>query len=146
MELSTKLHSESLVWKEMGAGRITSSTAHVLHAKNNELPKSAILKICTIAPELNLPLLIWGTQHESTALQCYFNQIKGNLTDLNVTTRSLKLHEEFHILGASADGIATCKCHGTFLVEIKCPHKYRDADSLLECIKDPDFCVATSIE
>ncbi len=37
IELSTKLQSDSLVWKEMRAGRITGSTAYdVLHAKNNE--------------------------------------------------------------------------------------------------------------
>eukprot|EP00794_Sanderia_malayensis_P017143 gene17143-18866_t len=126
----------------MRAGRIRGSTAHdVLHARNNKLPKSTILKLCMVSLQVNLPTLIWGKQNESTALQCYTKKIKENHFGLHISVTEIRLHEEFHVLGASEDGIATCKCHNKFSVQIKCPYKYREADSLLDYIKDPNICL-----
>ena len=60
VEESTRLQSQSLVWFEQRAGRITSSVAHdVLHM---EAPaKSLIKKICSDTPsKLNVPAINWG--------------------------------------------------------------------------------------
>ena len=39
--------------------------------------------------------------------------------------------------GASPDGIIVCDCHGKGLLEIKCPHKYRNG--LRSWQDDKDF-------
>ena len=142
IEQSTKSQSSSLMWKELRAGRITASVAHsVLHARDNKLPKSTILNICKVSSKLTLPSLDWGKQHEQTAIKCYQSKIAKDHVNLNIKASGLRLHAEFHVLGASADAIATCNCHGKFLVEVKCPYKHKEADSLINCIEDPSFCL-----
>ena len=36
------------------------------------------------------------------------------------------MHEKYHFLGTSADGLITCLCHESSLLEIKCPAKHKD--------------------
>ena len=46
-------------------------------------------------------------------------------------------------IGASPDGLVTCSCCGEGVLEIKCPHCARDADSLLEVAtkRGKKFCL-----
>ena len=52
------------------------------------------------------------------------------------------MHEEYHFLGASPDGLATCLCHESSLLEIKCPARHKDNLSISACIAtDKEFCL-----
>ncbi|CAC5363254.1 unnamed protein product [Mytilus coruscus] len=51
----------------------------------------------------------------------------------------------YPFIGVSADGIATCDCHGSSVVEVKCPFKY--ISSLLpEFLADPNTCLTNNHE
>lgn len=113
----------------------------VLHARNNQLPESTILKMCKIHPELNMASVLWGRQHESAALACYQSKSSKDHRDLVIQISGQRLHETFHVLGASVVAVASCKCHGKFLTEIKFPYKHRETDSLIKFAEDPNFCL-----
>ena len=54
---------------------------------------------------------------------------------------SFAIDPERPYLGASADGIATCKCCPSRVVEIKCPYKHRDVRQMEAARSDPGFCL-----
>ena len=127
VEHSTKLQSDSLSWKEMRLGRIIASVAQeVLYCKRKSLPKALILKICRLSPPLNAPAVSWGREHEAEAITYYEGNRQSSHFNLKLEKSRLMLDDQHHFLGASADAIASCDCHGKFLVEIKCPFKHRD--------------------
>ena len=50
------------------------------------------------------------------------------------------MHENYHFLGASPDGLVTWLCHESSLLEIKCPAKHKDNLSINDCIAtDKEF-------
>ena len=52
------------------------------------------------------------------------------------------MHEKYHFLGASTDGLVTCFCHEGSYLEIKCPSKHKDNFSISDCIAtDKEFCL-----
>ena len=44
------------------------------------------------------------------------------------------MHEKYHFLGVSPDGLVTCLCHESSLLEVKCPAKHKDNLSISDCI------------
>ena len=51
------------------------------------------------------------------------------------------MHEKCHFLGTSPDGLITCLCHESSLLEIKCPAKHKDNLSISYCTAtDKDYC------
>ncbi|KAG1672978.1 AMMECR1-like protein [Nymphon striatum] len=56
----------------------------------------------------------------------------------------LRLHHKFNFIGASADGVESCDCHGAFLVEVKCRFKQKEKQSIEECFTDKAFCTCIS--
>lgn len=65
----------------------------------------------------------------------------SNHVDLKVQKCGLFLLKESYI-AASPDGIATCKCHGTALIEIKCPYTIRNK-TITEGAKECQFLATT---
>ena len=52
------------------------------------------------------------------------------------------MHEKYHFLGAYPDGLVTCLCYKSSLLQIKCPGKHKDNLSISDCIaKDKEFCL-----
>lgn len=60
-------------------------------------------------------------------------------SNFTVTQSGLHVSVEYPFLGASPDGIVSCSCCGTGLLEIKCPFKYRDVR--VTDIRDKAFCL-----
>ena len=58
----------------------------------------------------------------------------------NVEVTELRLHKKYHFLGASADGLGRCRCHGDFVVEIKCPYSLKDKQNIKDCLPDTRLC------
>ncbi|KXZ75611.1 hypothetical protein TcasGA2_TC031081 [Tribolium castaneum] len=71
----------------------------------------------------------WGKTHEKTALREF-----EEATNLKVQETGFWL-EESGFLGASPDGLV----EEDGILEIKCPYKYRDTDSLSEALKDKKY-------
>ena len=45
---------------------------------------------------------------------------------LKVAEVGLKINAHTPFLGASPDGLESCNCHGTEILEMKCPYTYED--------------------
>lgn len=62
----------------------------------------------------------YGKREEPKALRAYEVKASTGHTNVVVSRCGLFISKEFNI-GASPDGILKCDCHGTRLIEIKCP-------------------------
>lgn len=143
VEETTRLQSNSLVWYEQRAGRITSSVVHqVLHTNHTHPSQSLIRRICSDTPsKLNVPAIKWGREHESVARQEYLGGlVKGGHADATVRETGLFICQTEPYLAASPDGLVTCSCHGTGLLEVKCPYKFRSTTAN-EMVKDSSSCL-----
>ena len=68
--------------------------------------------------------------------------LEKNHCDVVIEKCGLRMHEKYHFLGASPDGLVTCFCHERSLLEIKCPAKHKDNLSISDCIAtDKKFCL-----
>ena len=67
--------------------------------------------------------------------------LKKNHVNVKIYKSGLKLHKDYHFIGASADGLGSCECHGFYLIEVKCPYKHRDKMSIKDCLSDKSFCI-----
>ena len=144
IEKSSVLQSNSIVWKILWAGRITASNVHeILHNDQNNPAKSLIKKLCTEGKNLNrVPAIKWGPENDSNSLKAYQKMLEKNHCDVVIEKCGLRMHEKYHFLGASPDGLVTCFCHERSLLEIKCPAKHKDNLSISDCIAtDKKFCL-----
>ena len=78
-----------------------------------------------------------GTEMEPVACELYYNKMKNNHKTVTVSTTGLLIDEDHPILGASSDGIVTCSCHGTRLLEIKFTTNFRN--ETIQSIADQDY-------
>ena len=142
VEESTRLQSQSLVWFEQRAGRITSSVAHdVLHTRMEAPAKSLIKKICSDTPsKLNVPAINWGRDKESVARDNYLHDMSSRHQDMEVIEAGLSISKASPYLAASPDGIIKCTCHGTGVLEIKCPFRFKDGTHE-EMVRDKTSCL-----
>ena len=72
--------------------------------------------------------------------------MKNDHEDLKIIKSGLKLSTQYHYLGSSTDVIAICKCHGKFLIEIKCPSKHKKKKNTQDCITDDSFCINSELQ
>lgn len=145
---STKLQSLSSLWKEMRVGRITASVPHDVLRTNYQNPSlSVIRKMCFRSyGSLKIPALRWGNYNENPELKTYVNVMRREHVNLTVRRTGLQLSQTCHFLAASGDAVASCDCHGDWLLAIKCPFKHKDASSLKEVLCDNEFCVSADLK
>ena len=96
--------------ESLQAGRITASNVHeVLHTDQNNLAKSLIKKLCTESKNLNhVPAVKWGRENEGNTLKPYQKILEKNHSGVVIEKFGLCMHEKYHFLGASPDGLITC--------------------------------------
>ncbi|VDI04270.1 Hypothetical predicted protein [Mytilus galloprovincialis] len=117
-----------MTWYDQRVGRITSSTVHnVLHT-TLENPSTSLKKICDPAPKpLNVPAVICGREHEKSGIK-EFQQVMCTDHQNFCAKKACFLIDLNHPnIGVSADEIATCDCHGSSVLEVKCPYKFRSS-------------------
>ena len=137
----TKGQSDSVEWFQQREGRITSSTAHsVLHTCMQNPAKSILKAICfPDNKELRVPAVMWGKQHEKDALRDYEQTMKTMVpqhVNWGREKAGLLVDLDLPFIGASADSVSSCVCHGKRVVEVKCPYSFRDK-TLQEFLQDP---------
>ena len=69
--------------------------------------------------------MAYGTEMEPVACELYYDKMKNNPKTLTVNTTGLLIDEDHPILGESPQGIVTCSCHSTGLLEIKFTYKFQ---------------------
>ena len=68
--------------------------------------------------------------------------LEKNHSGVVIEKCGLRMHEKYHFLGTSPDGLITCLCHESSWLEIKCPAKYKDNLSISDCVAtDKVYCL-----
>ena len=98
----TKGQSDCHEWYSQREGRITSSIAHGVLNTDLLNPSRTVLKMVCF-PDTKELRINWSRQKA------------GLIVDTDLP-----------FIGASADAITHCDCHGKRVVEVKCPYSFRD--------------------
>lgn len=135
--LDTKDQYLSKLWFRLRCGRITASKMKsVCKTKVDSPSKSVINDICYLN-KFSSQATKWGCDHEKEAKQTYLKLLisKGH-EDVVIKDVGFVIDPKFPYMGASPDGIASCKCCGDVLVEVKCPfcRKDFDIDEKVNCL------------
>ena len=135
IESCTSEQSDSKMWHELRKGRLTASNfckiCKAVDASNPSLLKT----IFSEYGEITAPSLVWGKKKERTALQHYMRVCQKSHIQPNLSHRGLRIHPSLNFIGCSIDGLFTCKCHDSIIIEVKCPFALRDEDPKDVCLK-----------
>ena len=136
VEEKTRKQASSRLWFRMRAGRVTASKFKAACCTNPSKPShSLIMSICH--PELvkfSNEATKWGCSHEVTAKEAYYQVQKARHQELKVEESGFFISTEHGFLGATPDGLVSCKCCGKGVFEIK-------VHTLYHCIM---LCYSTS--
>lgn len=132
IEKSTIEQASSSLWYRFRAGRITASNFKSVCRTSVEHPSVSLIKrICF--PEnyvFSSSSVQYGRENEKKARNTYFKKNSKLHSNLKIVDCGLKVNREFPHIGASPDGIVTCDCCGTGVVEVKCPFSQRNSRTL----------------
>ncbi len=84
--------------------------------------------------------LIGGRDKESVARDDYLHYMCSRHQDMEVIGAGLSISKASPYLAASPDGIIKCTCHGTGVLEIKCPFRFKDGTHE-EMVRDKTSCL-----
>lgn len=109
-------------------GRITASNfSSILSFRYTESTENYISKrVMGTSAIINTPSVNFGKQNENVACQLYFVDYKKNHQKPKMDLSSLHVDEEHPFLGASPDGLISCKCCGEGLLEMKCSYLFKN--------------------
>ena len=124
VEEDTQQQSNSKVWFEQRAGRVTASKLHsALHTQLSNPSVSLIKSICYPQKVKFLSdTCAYGCKHEDEARSIYSEVMKSNHSSFTLKPSGLLLDPSSPFVGASPDGIVECSCCGCGVLEIKCPY------------------------
>ena len=124
----TEKQALSRAWYLHRAGRITASLAHTaFHTSLQKPSESFISTVMQYRDNVETKYTSHGKRYEPVARSHYIdNYSKDHNSSLKVKEVGLVVRADVPFLGASPDGIVSCSCHTTRLLEIKCPFKYKD--------------------
>jgi len=74
---------------------------------------------------MKVPALNWGITNEPIACKAYADRMQAVHDDFVYECAGLFINPAFPHLGASPNGLVSCRCCGAGLVEIKCPYTHR---------------------
>jgi len=139
-------------WRNQRPGRITGSIIHevmtktesiLANRKKNVCPKYSPLvnRIVNGNPDIGMiDSVKWGKLHEDEAIKTFMaeeaTKHDGGLNNVRKCGLLVKSDEPF--LGASPDGLFSCKCCGTAVLEAKCPYNIKD-QNIKENYEKVDF-------
>ena len=145
LEESTKLQSQCLLWHTHRGGRITASRFSAVSRANWAKPPMSLVKQIMSVTNINsmkVPALQWGITNEPKACAKYVESATELHEGFSFQPAGLFVNTALPHLGASPDGLVSCRCCGDGLIEIKCPYKHRDKNPAE--VNDKDFCLQPS--
>ena len=74
-----------------------------------------------------VPALQWGIDNKPCARQQFLHNAQHEHFNLRYFPAGLFVNPQYPHLGATPDGIISCDCCGTGIIEIKCPYKHLDS-------------------
>nr|XP_033940133.1 uncharacterized protein LOC117447530 [Pseudochaenichthys georgianus] len=123
IEKATKTQAKSKLWYRYRAGRITASRMKAACSTSASKPSLSLIKaICyPEATTFKTAATEWGCNHEKSAREDYI-AIMNQHDSFICQDSGLVLSPTFPYLGATPDGVVSCKCCGVGVLEIKCPY------------------------
>ena len=140
----TMAQSESALWFDHRLGRITASRMHdVLKYTGHKYPKSIVSAIMQYTSgDPDLPALKWGRENEAVAREEYVARMKEMHRNFRTSLSGLMINPAYPYLAASPDGVSSCDCCGTRLLEIKCPYVFRNESPTTDiALTNSRFCL-----
>ena len=140
IEASTRLQrncdKRTMQWR----GRITASLFHDVYVlKRTTSPASLCDRLLKPKDLSSIPAIRWVIDNEDQAQQQYIDEISHQHEYLRCEPCGLVVNPRYPHLGASPDGIVTCNCCGTWLLEIKCPYSGRNSHPDVLCGERDSF-------
>ena len=81
--------------------------------------------------EVNAPSLKWGKENEKNGIKDYSLWMSQEHNNFEIKECGLLLCHDASFIGATPDGIFSCKCHNlNNLIEVKCPYSLRETLSI----------------
>ena len=110
---------------------------------NNASPSQSLVKsICyPEAFSFTSKQTNWGCKHEQKARELYYKKAVLSHDNLEITDSGLVINPQWPFVGASPDGIITCKCCGRGVLELKCPYCNREETIESAATNDKKFCL-----
>ena len=141
IEEITRGQTDNEQWFTYRKGRITASNFHsVLHYKFGDNDNNYIMKrVFQECRELNTEAVEYGRVHEPIARHQYFETYKKNHKCAKLKQTGLYVMKSKPYMGASPDGVISCKCCGIGLVEIKCSYSCRSMTPEQVCEKKSQY-------
>lgn len=130
IERNTRGQSDNPQWLNNRKGMLTASKFYrVSHMKPSTNPDrfvtSLLLGDSSYGENIPAPLK-WGQQNEVIARKLFMKEHKKNHQHVEFEDQGLVISDNHVFLGASPDGLVSCKQCGKFLLEIKCPFTKRN--------------------
>lgn len=119
----TRKQNLSDIWKIHRAGRVTASLCYQI-SKMQHSPSliNTILQYTSFTSKYTE----YGKSMENKAKQCFISAQSHLHSNFVVHEAGLRVSAKHPCLGATPDGIVSCTCHGSAVLEIKCPYTYKN--------------------
>lgn len=129
----TRNQHETELWHTARHGRITASTCHDVKTRMATLQRDPtqsadnLVRRLLYPKPINTPAMMIGRNWEGKALHRYGTMMEEQHEGFLLSKSGFFVSQDIH-LGASPDGLVSCKCHQPGLVEIKCAVKHWNKD------------------
>ena len=136
IEQITKDQSENPEWFNHRKGRITASNfSSIMSFKFTDCDENYISKrVMGMSNYIDTPSVNFGKENENVARQLYFLEYRKSHEKAKLELSGLHVDELNPFMGASPDGLMSCKCCGDGLVEIKCSYMYQNKTPHEACL------------
>lgn len=127
-------HSSSIVLQEMVQISCWSSHSIKVSCSGTYKPTSTInftFEVHLLSRDEQLQKCLnwmseWGCSHEKEALETYKSTMQWDHANFKISRCGFFISVDEPHLGASPDSLVSCTCHGSGVVEVKCPYCARD--------------------
>ena len=143
LEEVTRQQSTSLAWKAHRLGRVTGSIAHQVLRSDVDSPSEKLLaKVVQPGESLDhIEAIRYGKVMEPKIRKLYSGVMNKAHVGFRCQESGFVVDKDDVFLGASADGVVSCKCCGKGVIEIKCSHKHQDVTVSHAANNDSTFCL-----
>ena len=130
VESATREQAKSKVWYRFRAGRITASKVKSVCKTNINMasPAQSLIKgFCyPESSKFSSEARRLGCDHEKAAINQFMEHTKPFRDDLIVEESGFIINPKYPHIRTSPDGVVSCNCCGTLVLEVKCPHCSRN--------------------
>lgn len=125
---STIGQSSNSLWLELRKGMLTASNFRaVCKAVENEKACPSLLKTLMYQyGEISAPAVLWGQKKENAAMNLYWRVTRKLHKCAKIEKHGLLVAKHMSYIGCSVDGMFSCKCHQSKVLEVKCPYTHRN--------------------